>query len=134
MYLAALCVVETKSFREKRDDACKSIVSTVLVRAIDRVLSDGTIAGTITWDCKPGDIACQFPAYVVNGCADIRADMCPYNYSQHLIYYIGIVENFIVSDRETSCPFYPFYDLLEGGVDCRIEENGQFINFHDGRD
>jgi len=133
LFLAALCVVETKNMDEARPDACRSVVSTVLTRMDQRILSDGTVAGTLTWDCKEGDIACQFPAYVVNGCGGICPEMCPYNYSQHLIYYMSIVDNYLRNPNHdpAPCTGYLFYDLRHDGTDCKVEAtNGSYINFH----
>ena len=133
LYLAALCVVETKNMDGVRADACRSVVSTVLARMRNRVLSDGTVAGTLTWNCKTGDIACQFPAYVVNGCETIKPNMCPYNYSSRLIDYVGIVDRYLRNQgsASASCTGYLFYDLRHDGTDCKIEAtNGSYINFH----
>lgn len=132
LYLSALCVVETKSFREQRADACRSVVSTVLTRMRVQVLSDGTVSGTLTHNCNPGDLACQFPAYVVNGCKGISLSSCPYNYPKELVFYSGVVEDYLSGKTRPSCKGFLYYDLSDIEVDCRIEENGQYINFHEG--
>lgn len=137
VYLAALCVVETKGMEERSAESCMSVVSTVLTRIEKSILSDGTVEGTITWDCNTGDLECQFPAYVVNGCNGIVAHMCPYNYPQDLIEMFDLIHLYLLQRGHTiraKCEGYLFYGLKEFDTpECRIEsENGLFINFHNG--
>lgn len=132
--LAQLCVVEVRGMGEKRDPACISVVSTVFERMERHELSDGTVQGTIAWGCHAGVTECQFPAYVVNGCAGIQPSACPQNYPDAVTHFTIVVYEYLrlraLSDG--ACEGYFYYGIKPfdwGG--CEIASPGGSEGFHD---
>lgn len=125
--LANLCVVEVRGYGDARDPACVSVVSTVFTRMARKHLSDGTVEGTITWDCKAGDIACQFPAYVAQGCRGIKPSACPENYPEAQTHFTIVVYEYLRLKAMTdgACTGYEYYGIKAfdyGG--CRVAGEG----------
>lgn len=109
--LARLCVVEVRGFAEVRDDACASVVSTVMNRMFNLYLSDGTVRGTILWNCT--ETSCmQFPGYVVNGCDGIQPVACPWSYPDDIAHFRDVVDHFLRGRWGPGfwCSGYFYYD------------------------
>ena len=146
--LARLCVVEVRGFGGMRDDACVSVVSTVMTRMNSGYLSNGTVRGTILWGCT-AESCIQFPGYVVNGCAGIQPAACPWNYPDDIAHFRDVVDSYLrgrwgpgfwcsgftyYDSRPTSLPAGWDWDTYTNGDDktfCVIRaDNGQFEVFH----
>lgn len=130
--LAALCVVEAMNMEETRPAACASILSTVFLRTAQEILSDGTILGTLRWNCKAGDVWCQFPAYVTYGCRGILPSRCPWNYPDQMDYFRDVVQSIIAGYvYPGGCYDYLFYDSIPGDDRaCVIQsQRGHWIEF-----
>lgn len=109
--LARLCVVEVRGFGSTRDDACASVVSTVMARIFSGTYSDGTVRGTLLWNCTPEDCQ-QFPGYVVNGCDGILLTACPWNYPDDIEHFRDVVDHFARGRWGPGfwCSGYTYYD------------------------
>lgn len=130
--LAALCVVEAMNMEEARLSACASILSTVFLRTAREILSDGTILGTLRWNCGVGDVWCQFPAYVTYNCEGILPSRCPWNYPDQMEYFRVVVQNILAGLLyPEGCYDYLFYDSLPGDDRaCVIQsQRGVWIEF-----
>ncbi len=130
-YLAALCYVEVRGMRNRMASACASVVDTVYKRMTERKFSDGTVAGTLTFDCDPGDAECHFPAYVVNGCAEFAN--CPYNSPEQMRLFEAIVSAYLSGALRPVCSGFIYYGMQPfDDNECTIvdTDSGQFINFH----
>jgi hypothetical protein len=110
-YLARLCTVEVRGMGKNRDIACMSVVSTVLYRMAHHELSDGTVKGTIAWNCKAGDEGCQFPAYTVNGCDGILPQACPLSYPDTVSHFAAVVAHYLAGHGKAPgvCEGYLYY-------------------------
>lgn len=132
-WLSALCWAETRGMAEMRDEACVSVVDTVLTRVSINFLSDGTIEGTITYGCGPGVLACQFPAYSVNGCAQAQrnAHSCPYDDPDGMADFRRIIEQYLMGILAPPCSGYVYYGSRNLDPDeCVIQGGGQWIRWH----
>lgn len=130
--LARLCVIEVRGMRTVRYDACLSVISTVVTRAQTKIISDGTIAGTIGWGCTTESQACQFPAHVLDsGCEGLLSQACAYNYPEEIKYFGEVVLSFIYGDVG-SCSGYIYYGITEQDPpECQIiSPSGEFMNWH----
>lgn len=130
--LTALCVVEAMNMEETRTAACASILSTVLERTDREVLSDGTILGTLRWNCRSDSLWCQFPAYVTYGCRGILASRCPWNYPDQMVFFRDVVIEVLRGYRPLGgCYHYLFYDSMPGNDrECLIQsDRGVWIEF-----
>ena len=130
LYLARLCVVEVRDMSDVRVDACLSVISTVMARIREDVMSDGTIGGTIGWNCTRTSDWCQFPAYVLaEGCEGLLATACPHNYQSDIDYFRAVVDSYVDRGQRGTCDGYLYY-WLRAAEDCRLESrNGLFTNF-----
>jgi hypothetical protein len=129
--LSALCWVECRGMEDKRADCCASVLSTVFERARQRQMSDGTILGTLRYGCRADTVACQFPAYVANGCEGIVSP-CPFDDKKGMGHFEYIVRRYLRHSLVAPCEKYLFYDLWTSGRKiCTVEsDNGQFLIFH----
>lgn len=131
--LANLCTVEVRGMGDRRDPACISVVSTVLERIERRELSDGTVRGTIAWGCTAGKRECQFPAYVVNGCAGIQPSACPQNYPDSVTHFTIVVYEYLrlraLSDGACEGFFYYGIKSFDRGG-CEIAGPGGVEGYH----
>lgn len=132
--LAGLCVVEVRGLGDKRDAACASVVSTVFERMERHELSDGTVKGTITYGCAPGVMACQFPAFVAQGCKGIQPAACPDNYPETVTHFTIVVYEYLRlrALTEGGCFNYFYYGnqpFDRGG--CEIAGPGGIEGFHE---
>lgn len=130
--LARLCVVEVRGMEEVREDACLGVISTVATRAYNRIISDGTIAGTIGWGCTADSDTCQFPAHVLgSGCDGLLPAACAWSYPNDIVYFRQIVSNYF-EGQGGSCAGYIYYGITEQDPpECRLEsDSGQFLNWH----
>jgi hypothetical protein len=138
-YLANLCVIEVRDFKdtELRKQACLSVIDTVFTRIKTGILSDGTIRGTLMWNCFEDSEWCQFPAYVVttaennSTCGDgLIPEACPYFYDRE--WAEEAVNSYIFSEIEVTCPGYIYYGIQDFDIpECQIiDESGIFVNFH----
>lgn len=125
--LANLCIIEVRDFdTETRAGACWSVIDTVLTRIASDTLTDGTIPGTITYDCYAGDEACQFPAYAVyavEGCAGLIDAACPYYHERE--WASQAVGQYWVAKElgMIPCTGYLYYGIKEHDApECRIED------------
>lgn len=128
--LAALCWVEVRGMKPLVD-ACLSVVSTVLTRTAYRLMSDGTVDGTITRGCTKDSEWCQFPAYVWNGCEGIKPLLCPYNSPSALAIFRQVVDWFFDRGIRGSCDGYLMYgSRASDRPECQIDDGNEFLNFY----
>lgn len=126
--LSRLCVAEARGLGEQRENGCLAVISTVMRRITDGYLSDGTIEGTLAWN--DGE-TWQFPPYVIYGCENIAAPQACLD-NEPLDWALEVVRRYENGMRST-CNNYLFYNSIIGGdMDCRIDGNSQFIEFHNG--
>lgn len=126
--LAWLVWVEARGMNEAYWSSALSVISTVMERTDKKVLSNGTIDGTIGW-CNEDGSLCQFPAWVADlGCEGVT--LCPLNDTAGLIVAREAVNLYEFGYRG-SCDGYLYYDSLDnGGGDCLIVSGDKFIEFH----
>lgn len=124
--LARNCVAEVRGMKEKREDACLSVTSTVLTRTTTRHISTGTVESTLNWHSGH---TWQFVPWVTLGCEYVDPIACLDNYS--LDWARHAIGNYIIGERG-SCDDYLYYNSIEGGNnDCIIlSSNGSYIEFH----
>lgn len=133
--LAKLCVIEVRDLvpNSVRRDACLSIISTVITRTLNRIISDGTIAGTIGWNCTATSQTCQFPASVLGtGCDGLIPVACAYNYPNDLAFFKVVVDQYFNQAARGSCDGYIYYGITPlDPPECRIEDShGMYTNWH----
>lgn len=129
--LAWLGYVEARGFSgDIQRYAVLSIISTVTTRMATGILSDGTVKGTLEWNCKAGDQECQFPAWVASlSCDGILDSACPLFGQDTVIDIEWIVDLYFDQGERGPCDGYLYYWLLEV-ADCTIREGGQYLNFY----
>lgn len=126
--LARLCVVEVRGFGSTRDDACVSVVSTVVTRIMTMTYSDGTVRGTLLWHCDPNSCD-QFPGYVVNGCDGILPTACPWTYQADIVHFRDVVDHFLRGRWGPGfwCSGYIYYDSRPSSFTpdvCTFDKSG----------
>lgn len=130
--LGRLCTVEVKAMTGVRDDACLSVIDTVMTRIRKHLFTDGTIIGTIAYHCGPDTLECHFPAYSYFGCEGIIPTACPGNYPEDVAHFTGIAEQYFEGKRGT-CSGHIYYGIK--GFDrngCIIQAtNGLWQGWHD---
>lgn len=121
-------MIEARDMQDKRGDACLSVISTVFTRMRLKILSDGTVAGTIIWKCYQDTLACQFPAYSVNGCDGIIPQACPDYYPHDIEYFSEIVKNYL-SGKRGNCSDYLFYGMPVdiNRNECEIKSDNGYV-------
>lgn len=131
--LARLCWVEVRGYAEVMDDACLSVVSTVLLRMSYHIFSDGTVIGTVGWNCTKESQACQFPAYVIQvGCDGIIPALCPGNSPSQVDYFKTVVWSYFLHGKHGSCEHYLYYGIQPfDQPECVVKSsNGSAEKFH----
>lgn len=129
--LSGLCWVETRGMGLKKPTACASVLSTVFTRAYKKLLSDGTILGTIRWECREDSVTCQFPAFVSFGCEGITHP-CPFDDPKGMVEFMGYVYQYLYGKLTGECSGYAYYnvdDLSEEGAGCVITNDKQVMYF-----
>jgi hypothetical protein len=131
--LSALCWVETRGMGIKKPVACASVLSTVFTRASEKLMSDGTILGTIRWGCRPENTTCQFPAFVSFGCEGITHP-CPFDDPKGMVEFMGYVYQYLYGELSGECSGFTYYnvdDLSDSGARCIIRNDNQAMYFWD---
>lgn len=125
-WLAATCWIEGRGFGDRRVDLCTSVVSTIMLRARTRQYSDGTVFGTLTYNCTPESETCAFPAWAVNGCEGIIPQVCPFYDTQGMIDFRAMANTYLEGDYPAPCDGYLYYGSRESDMraDACIVDDG----------
>jgi hypothetical protein len=131
--LAALCWVECRGMQDQRSACCSSVIDTVMTRIERNKITDGTITGTIRFQCYANTLACQFPSYVTRGCQGINSP-CPFNDEEGMELFSMVVQLYDHGAIKPTCSGYLYYGLKDfDKPECRVQaSNGQWVNFHNG--
>lgn len=130
--LARLCATEIRAMRALREDACLSIIATVDKRIRLGKYSDGTIRGTVGWNCHADSQTCHYPASTIWGCEGFKPGACWWDFQDDVRWFEPTVWRYFFGERGR-CDNYLNYGSRETDMgDCVIEDNGQREGFYNG--